>query len=249
VASLEPTFGGINLEDIKAQECFYIDRALRERMKIPVFHDDQHGTAIIVPVSTNSSAWGCGWRHPGRRCASGRAPEDAKAVGPGVIIATGRSDYPNQVKKVLRFPFPFRAGARRAKTIEEMKSAAARTVTELEQCRAFRCCCDRLRGSSSRVRAEIPDTDAFDPRLIERVAPAVAKAAMEGIATRLRIDFEAYRQRRGLMPPWVVFSLISLLRRHPLDIIRISVRTPQGLLEKGLAQSLKRSCGDDHIWL
>jgi len=179
------------------------------------------------------------------------APEDAKAVRPDAIIATGRSDYPNQVNNVLCFPYLFRGALDVGATSinEEMKSAAVLAIADLAHAEMSDVVAAAYRGQRLEFGPDYLIPTPFDPRLIERVAPAVAKAAMEGIATRLRIDFEAYRQRRGLMPPWVVFSLISLLRRHPLDIIRISVRTPQGLLEKGLAQSLKRSCGDDHIWL
>jgi malate dehydrogenase (oxaloacetate-decarboxylating)(NADP+) len=292
IAMMEPSFGGINLEDIKAPECFIIEQALRERMKIPVMHDDQHGTAIIaaaglvnachltgrkfedVKVVVNgagASALACtaliksmGVRHEnvtvcdtkgviyvGRDnvdqfksahaiatdkrtlkealegadiflglSAKGAVtpdmvkamapqpiifamanpdpeitPPEAKAVRPDAIVATGRSDYPNQVNNVLGFPFIFRGALDvRATTInEEMKIAAARAIAEL-------------------ARAQVPEEVAaayginhqfgldyiipapFDPRLIEVVSSAVAKAAMEtGVAQAPIEDFEEYR--------------------------------------------------------
>jgi len=292
IAMMEPSFGGINLEDIKAPECFIIEQALRERMQIPVMHDDQHGTAIIaaaglvnachltgrkfedVKVVVNgagASALACtaliksmGVRHEnvtvcdtkgviyqGREnvdqfksahaiatdkrtlkealvgadiflglSAKGAVtkdmveamapqpiifamanpdpeitPPEAKAVRPDAIVATGRSDYPNQVNNVLGFPFIFRGALDvRATTInEEMKIAAARAIAEL-------------------ARAQVPEEVAaayginhqfgldyiipapFDPRLIEVVSSAVAKAAMEtGVAQQPIEDFDAYR--------------------------------------------------------
>ena len=296
VASLEPTFGGINLEDIKAPECFYIERALRERMKIPVFHDDQHGTAIIAAAAVlnglklvgkdirdvklacsgaGAAAIACldqlvslglrmenilvadakGVVYEGRaegmdpikaryaRPTSARSlgdiveaadiflglsaggvlkpnmvermakdplilalanptpeirPEDAKAVRPDAIIATGRSDYPNQVNNVLCFPFLFRGALDVGATTinEEMKSAAVRAIAELAHAELS----DVVASAYGDQRLEFgPDyliPTPFDPRLIERIAPAVAKAAMDsGVATRPLADLEAYRQR------------------------------------------------------
>src|SRR5512132_2962684 len=296
VASLEPTFGGINLEDIKAPECFYIERALRQRMKIPVFHDDQHGTAIIAAAAVlnglmlvgkdirnvklacsgaGAAAIACldqlvslglltenilvtdakGVVYEGRaegldpikaryaRPTSARtlgdiiegadvflglsaggvlkpdmvkrmardplilalanptpeiAPEDAKAVRPDAIIATGRSDYPNQVNNVLCFPFLFRGALDvGATTINEaMKSAAVRAIAELAHAEMS----DVVATAYGDQRLEFGPNylipTPFDPRLIERIAPAVAKAAMEsGVATRPLADLEAYRQR------------------------------------------------------
>jgi malate dehydrogenase (oxaloacetate-decarboxylating)(NADP+) len=296
VASLEPTFGGINLEDIKAPECFYIERALRQRMKIPVFHDDQHGTAIIAAAAVlnglslvgkdirnvklacsgaGAAAIACldqlvglglrmenilvtdgkGVVYEGRtegmdpikaryaRPTSARtlgdivegadvflglsaggvlkpdmvkrmardplilalanptpeiAPEEAKAVRPDAIIATGRSDYPNQVNNVLCFPFLFRGALDVGATTinEEMKSAAVRAIAELAHAEMS----DVVAAAYGDQRLEFgPDyliPTPFDPRLIERIAPAVAKAAMDsGVATRPLNDIEAYRQR------------------------------------------------------
>jgi malate dehydrogenase (oxaloacetate-decarboxylating)(NADP+) len=296
VASLEPTFGGINLEDIKAPECFYIERALRQRMKIPVFHDDQHGTAIIAAAAVlnglmlvgkdirnvklacsgaGAAAIACldqlvslglltenilvtdakGVVYEGRaegldpikaryaRPTSARtlgdiiegadvflglsaggvlkpdmvkrmardplilalanptpeiAPEDAKAVRPDAIIATGRSDYPNQVNNVLCFPFLFRGALDVGATTinEEMKSAAVRAIAELAHAEMS----DVVATAYGDQRLEFGPNylipTPFDPRLIERIAPAVAKAAMDsGVATRPLVDFEAYRQR------------------------------------------------------
>jgi malate dehydrogenase (oxaloacetate-decarboxylating)(NADP+) len=296
VASLEPTFGGINLEDIKAPECFYVERALRERMKIPVFHDDQHGTAIIAAAAVlnglslvgkeirkvklacsgaGAAAIACldqlvslglqmenivitdakGVVYQGRsegmdpikaryaRPTSARtlgdivegadvflglsaggvlkpdmvkrmardplilalanptpeiAPEEAKAVRPDAIIATGRSDYPNQVNNVLCFPFLFRGALDVGATTinEEMKSAAVRAIAELAHAEMS----DVVAAAYGNQRLEFgPDyliPTPFDPRLIERIAPAVAKAAMDsGVATRPLDDIEAYRRR------------------------------------------------------
>ena len=261
VASLEPTFGGINLEDIKAPECFYIERALRQRMKIPVFHDDQHGTAIIAAAAVlnglklvgkdirevklacsgaGAAAIACldqlvslglpmenilvadakGVVYEGRAAGmdpikaryakptSARSlgdivagadiflglsaggvlkpdmvermakdplilalanptpeisPEDAKAVRPDAIIATGRSDYPNQVNNVLCFPFLFRGALDVGATTinEEMKSRGSAGHRRIGACRAVRCCRHRLRGSTSGVWAQLSDPNAL----------------------------------------------------------------------------------------
>ncbi len=296
VASLEPTFGGINLEDIKAPECFTIESALRERMKIPVFHDDQHGTAIIAAAAVlnglklvgkdirdvklvcsgaGAAALACldqlvslglrkeniwvadvhGVVYEGRsedmdpikaryaRPTPARtlgeiiadadiflglsaggvlkpdmvkkmardplilalanptpeiAPEEAKAVRPDAIIATGRSDYPNQVNNVLCFPFLFRGALDVGATAinEAMKSAAVRAIAELAHAKMS----DVVATAYGEQRLEFGPNylipTPFDPRLIERIAPAVAKAAMDsGVATRPLADLEAYRQR------------------------------------------------------
>jgi malate dehydrogenase (oxaloacetate-decarboxylating)(NADP+) len=292
IAMMEPTFGGINLEDIKAPECFVIEQALRERMKIPVMHDDQHGTAIIaaaglvnachltgrkfedVKVVVNgagASAIACtsliksmGVRHENvTMCDSkgviyhGRAgidqfksahaidtdkrtltealvdadiflglsvagavsqdmikamaknpiifamanpdpeisPPDAKAVRPDAIVATGRSDYPNQVNNVLGFPFIFRGAldVRATAINEEMKIAAARAIAELareqvpeEVAAAY--------GKNQQFGPDYIIPAPFDPRLMEVVSSAVAKAAMDsGVAGKPIEDFDAYR--------------------------------------------------------
>jgi malate dehydrogenase (oxaloacetate-decarboxylating)(NADP+) len=292
VALMEPTFGGINLEDIKAPECFIIEAALRERMKIPVMHDDQHGTAIIsaagllnacfltgrnladVKVVVNgagAAAIACtalikamGVRHTNvTMCDSkgviyvGRAgidqfksahaidtpkrtldeamegadiflglsvkgavtpemvkkmapqpiifamanpdpeitPPEAKAARPDCIVATGRSDYPNQVNNVLGFPFIFRGAldVRATAINEEMKIAAARAIAELarepvpeEVAAAY--------GQNHTFGLDYIIPAPFDPRLMEVVSSAVAKAAMEsGVAQKPIENFDAYR--------------------------------------------------------
>lgn len=293
VALMEPSFGGINLEDIKAPECFVIEQALRERMKIPVMHDDQHGTAIIaaaglvnacyltgrefkdVKVVVNgagASALACtaliksmGVRHDnvtvcdrqgviyrGREegmdqwksahaidtaarsleealvgadiflglSAAGALkpeyvarmadqpiifamanpepeirPEQAKAVRPDAIIATGRSDYPNQVNNVLGFPFIFRGAldVRATAINEEMKIAAANAIAQLareqvpeEVAAAY--------GKKHQFGTDYIIPAPFDPRLMEVVSSAVAKAAMDtGVAQKPIEDFDAYR--------------------------------------------------------
>jgi malate dehydrogenase (oxaloacetate-decarboxylating)(NADP+) len=296
VASLEPTFGGINLEDIKAPECFFIERTLRQRMKIPVFHDDQHGTAIIAAAAVlnglrlvgkdlreiklacsgaGAAAIACldqlvslGLRPDNILVADAKGvvyrdraegmdsikaryardtsarklsdivegadvflglsaggvlspdmvkrmtrdplilalanptpeimPEAAKAVRPDAIIATGRSDYPNQVNNVLCFPFLFRGALDVGATTinEDMKSAAVRAIAELAHAEVS----DVVASAYGEKRLAFgPDyliPTPFDPRLIERIAPAVAKAAMDsGVATRPIPDLEAYRVR------------------------------------------------------
>ncbi|MDL2353108.1 MAG: NADP-dependent malic enzyme [Pseudomonadota bacterium] len=292
VALMEPTFGGINLEDIKAPECFVIEQALRDRMKIPVMHDDQHGTAIIaaaglvnacfltgrefkdVKVVVNgagASALACtaliksmGVRHENVTVCDtkgviyvGRAgvdqfksahaivtekrtlkeamhgadivlglsaagaitqdmvkdmapqpiifamanpdpeitPPDAKAVRPDAIVATGRSDYPNQVNNVLGFPFIFRGAldVRATAINEEMKIAAAHAIAELareqvpeEVAAAY--------GQKYHFGPDYIIPAPFDPRLMEVVSSAVAKAAMDsGVAQKPIEDFDAYR--------------------------------------------------------
>ncbi|MGB8183294.1 MAG: NADP-dependent malic enzyme [Stellaceae bacterium] len=296
VAALEPTFGGINLEDIKAPECFTIEEKLRQRLKIPVFHDDQHGTAIIVGAAVRNglklvgkrldqvklvasgagaAALACldllvdmglkvenvvvtdvhGVVYKGRKeemdprkaryakdtkarklgeVIAGAdiflglsapnvlstemvksmapnplilalanpvpeiSPEAALAVRPDAVLATGRTDYPNQVNNVLCFPFIFRGALDvGATTINEaMKLAAVNALADLA-----------LAEPSDIVTAAYGETiltfgrdyiipKPFDPRLIVEIAPAVAKAAIEsGVATRPITDFAAYRDR------------------------------------------------------
>jgi malate dehydrogenase (oxaloacetate-decarboxylating)(NADP+) len=296
IAALEPTLGGINLEDIKAPECFYVEAKLRERLKIPVFHDDQHGTAIIVGAGVinglkvvgkkieevrlvcsgaGASAIACldllcrlglkrenvimcdtkGVIYTGRDAnmepnkaryardtkarniadampgadiflglsgpgAMNKAmvktmapkplvfalanptpeilPEDVKEVRPDAIIATGRSDYPNQVNNVLCFPFIFRGaldtGA--TKITEEMKLACVRAIADLAQAEQSDVVAMAYEGEELSFGPEYIIPKPFDPRLITRVAPAVAKAAMEsGVAARPIADLEAYRQQ------------------------------------------------------
>ncbi|MFL5301493.1 MAG: NADP-dependent malic enzyme, partial [Anaeromyxobacteraceae bacterium] len=296
IASLEPTFGGINLEDIKAPECFYIERELRRRMKIPVFHDDQHGTSIIVGAAVlnglevvgkrveeaklvcsgaGAAALACldmlvrlgirvenitvsdihGVVYKGRqedmdplkeRYAKETAartlgdviagadvflglsaggvlkkemvakmasrplilalanptpeimPEEVKAVRDDAIMATGRSDYPNQVNNVLCFPFIFRGTLDvGASTItEEMKMAAVRAIAGLAREELSDVVAKMYSGVPMRFGPEYLIPKPFDPRLIVRIAPAVARAAVDsGVATRTIEDWDAYRSQ------------------------------------------------------
>ena len=299
VAALEPTFGGINLEDIKAPECFIIERKLRERMNIPVFHDDQHGTAIVcaaavrnalvvqgktlkdvklVTSGAGAAALACvdllvsmglpvdnvtltdikGVVHAGRepdmldnmaryaRQTDARTlpevlagadiflglsaprvfkaewlpllapnplilamanpepeilPELVAAQRPDAIMATGRSDYPNQVNNVLCFPFIFRGaldvGA--SEINEAMKVAAVEAIAELARAEASEVVASAYGGVAPMFGAQYIIPKPFDPRLILQIAPAVARAAMDsGVATRPIADFDAYRQELEL---------------------------------------------------
>jgi malate dehydrogenase (oxaloacetate-decarboxylating)(NADP+) len=293
IAALEPTLGGINLEDIKAPECFHIERQLRERMRIPVFHDDQHGTAIIsaaallnglevvdkrieevrlVCSGAGAAAIACldlmvrlgvrqelihvvdskGVIWKGREpnmepnkaryaqdtpkrtlgeviegadvflgCSTGgvlkpemaRAmaerplilalanpvpeilPSVAKEVRPDCVIATGRSDFPNQVNNVLCFPFIFRGaldvGATRI--TDEMKLACVQAIADLARAEQSDRVALAYAGEELAFGPDYIIPKPFDPRLIVRIAPAVAQAAMEsGVATRPIPDFGAY---------------------------------------------------------
>ena len=309
VALLEPSFGGINLEDIAAPECFIIEQALKERMNIPVFHDDQHGTAIItaaglinachltgrklgdIKVVVNgagAAAIACteliktmGVRHdhvimcdrkgplyPGREgmdqfksahavptdarsleealvgadvflglSAAGALkpamvedmapqpiifamanpvpeilPEEARAVRPDAIIATGRSDYPNQVNNVLGFPFIFRGAldVRATGINDEMKIAAANALAELAREAVPEEVAAAYGGTAHHFGLDYIIPAPFDPRLIEIVPIAVARAAMEsGVARKPIRDFDAYRRelRARLNPTASALSL------------------------------------------
>jgi malate dehydrogenase (oxaloacetate-decarboxylating)(NADP+) len=321
VALMEPTFGGINLEDIAAPECFVIEQALRERMNIPVMHDDQHGTAIIsaagllnachltgrelkdvrmVVNGAGASAIACtalikalgvphenvtmcdrsGVIYRGRDnvdqwksahaidtdrrtleealdgadiflglSAAGAlkpewvakmadqpiifamanpdpeiTPEDAHAVRPDAIIATGRSDYPNQVNNVLGFPFIFRGALDVQATAinEEMKIAAARAIAELarqpvpeEVAAAY--------GKSQQFGRDYIIPAPFDPRLMEVVSSAVARAAMDsGVAQKPITDFDAYRHalKSRLNPTTsVLTSVYNEVKNNPKRVI------------------------------
>jgi malate dehydrogenase (oxaloacetate-decarboxylating)(NADP+) len=323
IASLEPTFGGINLEDIKAPECFYIERKLRERMNIPVFHDDQHGTAIIVGAAllnglkvvgkqigdiklvvsgAGAAALACldmlvclgvrmqnivvtdiqGVVYRGRAeemddnkvryavateartlaeviiaadvflglSAGGVLtpemvkqmaarplifalanpnpeilPEQAHAARPDAIMATGRSDYPNQVNNALCFPYMFRGALDvGASTInEEMKRAAVYAIAALAEAEASDAVSAVYGEVSPGLGAEYLIPKPFDPRLITLVAPAVAQAAMDsGVATRPIADMEAYREQIShfinqsglLMKP-----VYDLAKKHPRRLV------------------------------
>ena len=296
IASLEPTFGGINLEDIKAPECFIVERKLRARCKIPVFHDDQHGTAIIVGAAilnglkvvgksiaevrlvvsgAGAAALAClgllvkmglrrenisvtdikGVVYRGRKeemdadkaqyaidtpartldevihgadvflglSAGGVLipemvkkmaerplilalanplpeilPDIARTARPDAVIATGRSDYPNQVNNVLCFPFIFRGALDAGATTitDEMELAAVHAIAELAQAEQSDIVAMAYGEQNLSFGPEYLIPKPFDPRLIGKIAPAVAQAAMaSGVATRPIADFEAYRER------------------------------------------------------
>jgi malate dehydrogenase (oxaloacetate-decarboxylating)(NADP+) len=296
IASLEPTFGGINLEDIKAPECFEVEDRLKKRCKIPVFHDDQHGTAIIVnaailnglrlvkkPIGSvklvvsgaGAAALACldllvvqgvkleniwvsdiaGVVYQGRKkemdprkaryAQKTKArtlddiidgadiflglsapnvlkpnqvkrmakrpiimalanpepeilPDEVRRVRKDAIIATGRSDYPNQVNNVLCFPFIFRGALDVGATAinEDMKIACVRAIADLAMADPSDVVARAYGGQSLSFGPEYLIPRPFDPRLIVHIAPAVAKAAMNsGVATRPITDFDAYTQR------------------------------------------------------
>ena len=296
IASLEPTFGGINLEDIKAPDCFYVERQLRQRMKIPVFHDDQHGTAIVVGAAllnglkvvgkelkdiklvtsgAGAAALAClsllvklgvprknifvtdlaGVVYEGRtelmdadkiefsqktdartlrevmvgadvflglsaggvlkpnmvQSMASRPlifalanptpeilPEEVKAVRDDAIMATGRSDYPNQVNNVLCFPYIFRGALDAgASTITvEMEIAAVYAIAELAQAEQSEVVAAAYAGEQLAFGPEYLIPKPFDPRLMIKIAPAVAKAAADsGVALRPVEDLQAYREQ------------------------------------------------------
>jgi malate dehydrogenase (oxaloacetate-decarboxylating)(NADP+) len=296
IAALEPTFGGINLEDIKAPDCFYVERKLRERMKIPVFHDDQHGTAItvgaailnglkvvgkdpgqvkLVTSGAGAAALAClgllvklgirreniwvtdlaGLVYEGRTelmdedkiqfsqntsmrtlaevidgadvflglSAGGVLkqdmvkkmaakplifalanpnpeilPEDVKAVRDDAIMATGRTDYPNQVNNVLCFPYIFRGALDSGATTitQEMEIAAVYAIAELAQAEQSEVVAAAYAGEPLVFGPEYLIPKPFDPRLMIKIAPAVAQAAADsGVAQRPITDMEAYRER------------------------------------------------------
>jgi malate dehydrogenase (oxaloacetate-decarboxylating)(NADP+) len=296
IAALEPTFGGINLEDIKAPDCFYVERKLRERMKIPVFHDDQHGTAIVVGAAflnglkvvgkdikqiklvtsgAGAAALAClgllvklglpreniwvtdlaGVVYEGRtelmdpdkavfaqptaqrslREAIAGAdvflglsaggvlkadmvatmaaqplifalanptpeilPEEVQAVRGDAIMATGRTDYPNQVNNVLCFPYIFRGALDSgATTINvEMEIAAVHAIADLAQAEQSEVVAAAYVGATLSFGPEYLIPKPFDPRLMMRIAPAVAKAAEDsGVAARPIKDWDAYREK------------------------------------------------------
>jgi len=296
IARLEPTFGGINLEDIKAPECFEVEEALKKRMKIPVFHDDQHGTAVIVcaavtnalrlvgkqidrlkvvTIGGGAAGIAClnllhslglkrenvtlvdskGVIYKGRKegmnafkemyaqdtnartlddaiegadmflglATAGLLtqdmvkkmadkplilalsnpepeirPELARAVRPDAILATGRSDYPNQINNVLCFPYLFRGALDCGATTinEEMKLAAVKAIADLAMAEPSDVVASAYRGEELRFGPDYIVPKPFDPRLIVEVSSAVAKAAMDsGVAARPIADFAAYREK------------------------------------------------------
>ena len=298
ICALEPTFGAVNLEDIKAPECFVVEKKCRERMNIPVFHDDQHGTAIVTGaailnglrvidkkfediklVSTGGGSAGIaclnllltmgvkrenvwlvdhlGVIYEGRKeemnpekasyaqktdartlddviddadvflglSAGGILkpdmvkkmsakplilalanpiseidPDEAKKANPNAVIATGRSDYPNQVNNVLCFPFIFRGALDVGATTinEEMKIAAVRAIADLATAESSEVVAQAYKGEELKFGADYLIPKPFDLRLIVEVASAVARAAMDsGVATQPIEDFELYREKLG----------------------------------------------------
>ena len=296
IAAMEPTFGGINLEDIKAPDCFYVERKLRERMKIPVFHDDQHGTAIVVGAAllnalkvtgkdikkiklvtsgAGAAALAClgllvklgvpreniwvtdlaGLVYEGRTelmdedkivfaqktaqrtlaeaiqgadvflglsaagvlkkdmvaAMSARpiifalanptpeiTPEEVQQVRSDAIMATGRTDYPNQVNNVLCFPYIFRGALDSGATTitVEMEIAAVHAIAELAQAEQSEVVAAAYVGATLSFGPDYLIPKPFDPRLMMKIAPAVAKAANEsGVAQRPIQDFDAYREK------------------------------------------------------
>jgi malate dehydrogenase (oxaloacetate-decarboxylating)(NADP+) len=348
IAALEPTFGGINLEDIKAPECFYVERKLRERMKIPVFHDDQHGTAIIVGAAiTNglrvvgkdiskvklvcsgagAAALACldllvllgipqkniwvadiaGVVYQGRKeemddnkaryaqktdarkladilpgadiflgLSAAKVlkpewlpkmadkplimalanpepeimPDLAKAARPDAIIATGRSDFPNQVNNVLCFPFIFRGALDVGATTvnEAMKLATVKALADLAMAEQSDIVAQAYDVENLRFGPEYLIPKPFDPRLIVEIAAAVAKAAMDsGVATRPIPDFAAYRDKLTqfvyqsglLMKP-----VFAAAKRDPRRIVFAEgedervLRAVQVVVDEGLAKPI-----------
>ncbi len=348
IAALEPTFGGINLEDIKAPECFYVERKLRERMKIPVFHDDQHGTAItvcaaiinglkvggkeidkvkLVTSGAGAAALACldllvklgmpveniyvtdieGVVYTGRKTlmdpdkerfakdvkartlgeiidgadvflglsAGGVLkqdmvkrmaprplilalanpepeilPELVKEVRQDAIMATGRSDYPNQVNNVLCFPFIFRGALDVGATsiTSEMELAAVRAIAELAQAEGSDVVALAYGGENLKFGPEYLIPRPFDPRLIAMIAPAVAQAAMDsGVATRPIESIDAYRDslaqfvyHSGL----IMKPLFAGAKASPKRIVYAEgedervLRAVQVVVDEGLAQPI-----------
>jgi malate dehydrogenase (oxaloacetate-decarboxylating)(NADP+) len=348
IASLEPTFGGINLEDIKAPECFYVERKLRERLNIPVFHDDQHGTAIIVGAAilnglkvvgkdikrvklvvsgAGAAALACldlleamglprehivvtdiaGVVYKGRKeemdpqkalyaidtsarkladvidgadiflglSAGGVLkadmvekmaarplilalanpepeirPEDARTAKPDAVIATGRSDYPNQVNNVLCFPFVFRGALDVGATTinREMELAAVEAIAELAQVEQSDIVALAYGEQNLSFGPEYLIPRPFDPRLIAKIAPAVAKAAMDsGVATRPIADLDAYRERCNqfvYQSGFVMKPVFAAAKQSPRRIVYAEgeeervLRAAQVVVDEGMARPI-----------
>jgi malate dehydrogenase (oxaloacetate-decarboxylating)(NADP+) len=346
IAMLEPTVGGINLEDIKAPECFYIEKKLRERMNIPVFHDDQHGTAIISSAallnalkvvgkdigSVKLVASGAGaaaiacldmmvslgvkqqnvyvtdskgviWQGREANMEANKAryaqatdartladivngadvflgcstagvltgdmvktmadrpvilalanpepeirPEVAKAARPDCIIATGRSDYPNQVNNVLCFPYIFRGaldcGATRI--TDEMKLACVSAIADLAEAEANDAVAAAYAGQDLNFGPDYIIPKPFDPRLMAAIAPAVAKAAeASGVATRPIADMDAYRDKLGEMIYHTGFFMKPVFAKAKAAPKRVAyaegsdqrvLRAVQTVVDEGLAK-------------
>ena len=348
IARLEPSFGGINLEDIKAPDCFIVEKALKERLRIPVFHDDQHGTAIVVSAAilnglrlvgkdietarlvtagAGAAALACldllvslgmkrehilvtdiaGVVYAGRTeimdpykaryaqptphrtleealvdadiflglSAAGVLkapwltrmaedplifalanptpeimPEEARAARPDAVIATGRTDYPNQVNNVLCFPFLFRGALDCGATEinEAMKRACVEAIAGLARARPSEIVRQAYGGTDLRFGPDYLIPKPFDPRLMEQVAPAVAAAAMaSGVATRPIEDLEAYRQAMQYRA-----SRTGMTMKHVFDLARKELRrvvfaegeeemvlqAAQQAVEEGIAQPI-----------
>ncbi|WP_141454412.1 NADP-dependent malic enzyme [Pseudoxanthomonas sp. z9] len=343
IASLEPTFGGINLEDIKAPECFIVERKLRERMKIPVFHDDQHGTAIIVGAAVvnalevvgkkiedvklaTSGAGAAGIACLDMLVALGLKPENilavdrdgvlytgrphldpdkaryardtdkrtlaeivdgadlflglsaanvlkpemvatmadkpiilalanpnpeilpelARQVRPDCIIATGRSDYPNQVNNAVCFPYIFRGALDVGATgiNEAMKLACVHAIADLARREAS----DLGTAYGDDIPCFGPEyliPRPFDPRLLVELAPAVAKAAMDsGVALRPMADLQAYREKLGQFVYRTSLMMKPVYDRARADRKRVAyaegeeetvLRAVQTVIDEGLA--------------
>ncbi len=346
VAALEPTFGGINLEDIAAPACFEIEERLRKRMRIPVFHDDQHGTAIIsgaglinaaqlagkklediklVVSGAGAGAIACveffcslglrrenavlvdskGVIHQGRTdlnrqkakfaipddgrrtladamvgsdmfmglsVAGTVKPEmlkgmnerpiifalanpdpeisypDAIAARPDALVATGRSDFPNQVNNVLGFPYIFRGAldCRATGVSEEMKLAAARALAELTRAPVPDSVIMAYGGKTLRMGPDYFIPKPFDPRVLWWVAPAVAKAAMDSGVARIKFDIEEYREKLMSKGSNAAYSIMRTIgreaRREPKRIAFPHAANPrllravQQIVEEGIAK-------------
>jgi malate dehydrogenase (oxaloacetate-decarboxylating)(NADP+) len=346
VAALEPSFGAINLEDIKAPECFEVERTLRERMRIPVFHDDQHGTAIIVAAAVlnglilqgknlsdvklvntggGAAALACldllverglrrenvtvcdieGVVYQGRtsgmdpykaryaRATEARRleevldgadvflglsaprvlkpewlsklapkplvlalanpdpeilPEAVRAARPDAIVATGRSDYPNQVNNVLCFPFIFRGALDVGATAinEAMKIAAAEAIARLARVEASEVVAAAYGGNAPVFGPEYIIPKPFDPRLILEIAPAVARAAMEsGVARRPIADFAQYRrelERFVFRTGYLMRPIFEAARQSTMRVAysegedERTLRAVQTVLDEGIAE-------------
>ncbi|MDO8376768.1 MAG: NADP-dependent malic enzyme [Aquabacterium sp.] len=347
IAALEPTFGGINLEDIKAPDCFYVERKLRERMKIPVFHDDQHGTAIVVGAAlmnglkvvgkkidevklvtsgAGAAALAClnllvklglprknifvtdlagvvyqgrielmdpdksefAQDTPHRTLAEAIAgadvflglsaggvlkapmvatmaahplifalanptpeimPEEVKAVRSDAIMATGRTDYPNQVNNVLCFPYIFRGALDSGATTitDQMEIAAVHAIAELAQAEQNDVVAAAYAGTTLVFGPEYLIPKPFDPRLMMKIAPAVARAAAEsGVAARPVTDFNAYEEKLqsfvyasgNAMKP--IFSQAKRAKRKNVAFAegedRRVLRAVQVIVDEGLAR-------------
>jgi malate dehydrogenase (oxaloacetate-decarboxylating)(NADP+) len=346
IASLEPTFGGINLEDIKAPECFEVERKLRERMKIPVFHDDQHGTAIIVGAAMLNALYVSGKKIEDVKLATSGAgaagiacldmlvslglkpenilafdregvlytgreqmdadkqryardtnkrslaeivagadiflglsaggvlkadmvasmadkpiifalanphpeilPDEAKAVRPDVIIATGRSDYPNQVNNALCFPYIFRGALDVGATCinEDMKRACVYAIAELARKEASDLG-SAYSGETPTFGPEYLIPRPFDPRLLISLAPAVAQAAiLSGVANRAMPDINVYREQLSQFVYRTGLLMRPMFERARADVKRVVyaegeeetvLRAVQTVVDDGLARPI-----------